>query len=35
MILARREPNDFIASNSFMALENPEIFQMLQAVTIL
>jgi hypothetical protein len=35
MKLASREPNDFIASNCFMALENPKIFQVLQAGMIL
>jgi hypothetical protein len=33
--LASREPNDFIASNSFMAPENAKIFQVLKAGMIL
>jgi hypothetical protein len=33
--LASREPNDFIASNCFMAPENENIFQVLQAGMIL
>jgi hypothetical protein len=33
--LASREPNDFIASNCFMAPEILKIFEVLQAVTIL